>query len=114
MKKTFIFGHKNPDGDCYGAQVGLKELLKSLYPHKNIYIIGNDDTGYNGKVLGGDGKLHTLGAETYVGKSQQMIMIEGNTVSDRVKNIKFDNFESYIKVQNKFINFKRKDERTIF
>lgn len=32
-------------------------------------------------------------AETYVGKSQQMIMIEGNTVSDRVKNIKFDNFE---------------------
>lgn len=35
---------------------------------KNIYIIGNDDTGYNGKVLGGDGKLHTLGAETYVGK----------------------------------------------
>ena len=36
-----IFGHKNPDGDCYGAQVGLKELLKSLYPHKNIYIIGS-------------------------------------------------------------------------
>lgn len=35
---------------------------------KNIYIVGSDDTGYNGKVLGGDGKLHTLGAETYVGK----------------------------------------------
>lgn len=35
---------------------------------KNIYIIGSDDTGYNGKVLGKDGKLHTLGAETYVGK----------------------------------------------
>jgi len=32
-------------------------------------------------------------AETYVGKSQQMIMIEGNSVKDRVENIKFDNFE---------------------
>lgn len=35
---------------------------------KNIYIVGSDDTGYNGKVLGTDGVLHTLGAETYVGK----------------------------------------------
>lgn len=32
-------------------------------------------------------------AEVYVGKSQQMIMIEGNSVKDRVENIKFDNFE---------------------
>ena len=35
---------------------------------KNIYIIGSDDTGYDGKVLGKDGKLHILGAETFVGK----------------------------------------------
>ena len=25
-----IFGHVNPDGDCYGAQVGLREIIKAL------------------------------------------------------------------------------------
>ena len=35
-----IYGHKNPDGDCYGAQVGLREVIKSLYPNKEVYITG--------------------------------------------------------------------------
>lgn len=36
-----IFGHINPDGDCYGAQVGLKEIIKSLYPNKKVYTTGS-------------------------------------------------------------------------
>ena len=36
-----IFGHINPDGDCYGSQVGLKEILKSLFPNKKIYAVGS-------------------------------------------------------------------------
>lgn len=39
-----IFGHKNPDGDCYGSQVGLKEMLLSLYPNKKVYIVGSGYT----------------------------------------------------------------------
>ena len=35
-----IFGHLNPDGDCYGAQVGLREVILSLYPNKKVYITG--------------------------------------------------------------------------
>ena len=35
-----IYGHKNPDGDCYGAQVGLRELIYALYPEKKVYITG--------------------------------------------------------------------------
>lgn len=35
-----IFGHINPDGDCYGAQVGLREIIKFLYPKKEVYITG--------------------------------------------------------------------------
>ena len=38
-----IFGHVNPDGDCYGAQVGLREIILALYPKKKVYITG---TGY--------------------------------------------------------------------
>ena len=35
-----IFGHINPDGDCYGAQLGLREIILSLYPKKHVYIVG--------------------------------------------------------------------------
>ena len=35
-----IFGHINPDGDCYGAQVGLREIIHILYPSKKVYITG--------------------------------------------------------------------------
>ncbi len=35
-----IFGHINPDGDCYGAQVGLREIINYLYPNKKVYITG--------------------------------------------------------------------------
>ena len=35
-----IFAHFNPDGDCYGAQVGLKEVILANFPDKKVYITG--------------------------------------------------------------------------
>lgn len=35
-----VFGHINPDGDCYGAQVGMREIIRALYPNKKVYITG--------------------------------------------------------------------------
>lgn len=36
-----IYGHINPDGDCYGAQVGLKDIILSNFPEKKVYIAGS-------------------------------------------------------------------------
>ena len=36
-----IFGHLNPDGDCYGSAVALKRSLSQQYPHKKIFITGS-------------------------------------------------------------------------
>ena len=36
-----IFGHFNPDGDCYGSQIALKNILKLRYPQKQIYAVGS-------------------------------------------------------------------------
>jgi len=36
-----IFGHTMPDGDCYGSQIGLREILTRAYPHKRIYALGS-------------------------------------------------------------------------
>ncbi|CCE66579.1 DHH family phosphoesterase [Candidatus Mycoplasma haematominutum] len=35
-----IFIHERPDGDCLGGAFGLKEVIKSQYLSKNIYVVG--------------------------------------------------------------------------
>ena len=37
-----IFGHLNPDGDCYGSQIALRNILRNEYPQKQIYCVGDD------------------------------------------------------------------------
>jgi bifunctional oligoribonuclease and PAP phosphatase NrnA len=39
-KTIIIHGHKRPDGDCYGSQFGLKDILTTSFPNKNIYVVG--------------------------------------------------------------------------
>lgn len=36
-----IWGHGLPDGDCYGSQIGLRELIRNTFPHKKVYAIGS-------------------------------------------------------------------------
>ena len=36
-----IFGHLNPDGDCYGSQIALRNILKAKYPSKSVYAVGS-------------------------------------------------------------------------
>ena len=36
-----IFGHLNPDGDCYGSQIALRNILRNRYENKKIYCVGS-------------------------------------------------------------------------
>lgn len=40
-KVITIWGHGIPDGDCYGSQIGLREILRANYPEKEVYAIGS-------------------------------------------------------------------------
>lgn len=35
-----IHGHVNPDCDCYGSSLGLREILRDNFPNKKIYSLG--------------------------------------------------------------------------
>lgn len=35
-----IAGHIRPDGDCYGSQLGLKEVILATFPNKKVYCVG--------------------------------------------------------------------------
>ncbi|AGL89952.1 Phosphoesterase family protein [Candidatus Phytoplasma australiense] len=41
--KIIIHGHINPDGDCYGAQLGLKDVIKATFPDKKVYAVGENN-----------------------------------------------------------------------
>ena len=36
-----IWGHGLPDGDCYGSQVALKNMIQDSFPEKHVYIYGS-------------------------------------------------------------------------
>ncbi|MGI6392976.1 MAG: DHH family phosphoesterase [Candidatus Izemoplasmatales bacterium] len=36
-----IHTHIRPDGDCYGAAFGLKEILNESFPEKEVYVVGD-------------------------------------------------------------------------
>lgn len=36
-----IHRHSRPDGDALGSQIGLKEAIKSTFPRKHVYCVGD-------------------------------------------------------------------------
>lgn len=77
-----IYGHVFPDGDCYGSQIGLKELLCLNYPNKKIYALGS---GFK-KMLSLVGKMDTVDDEII--KSSLAIVLDSSTF-ERVEDRRF-------------------------
>ena len=67
-----IFGHRNPDGDCYGSQIALRNILRAKYPTKNVYCVG---TGLK-KFYDIIGRMDVVSDET-IAKSLA-ILLDGN------------------------------------
>ena len=40
--RIIIHRHQRPDPDAIGSQTGLAEILRSSFPHKEIYMVGKD------------------------------------------------------------------------
>jgi len=45
-----IFGHGLPDGDCYGCQIGLREIIRSAFPNKKVYAVGSGLPSMLGRI----------------------------------------------------------------
>lgn len=42
-----IHRHTNPDGDAIGSQVGLKHLIKTNFPMKKVFAVGDEPKRYS-------------------------------------------------------------------
>ena len=45
-KKIIIVRHVRPDGDCVGASLGLRNILRNTYKDKEIVSLGKDKAHY--------------------------------------------------------------------
>lgn len=56
--EIIIMRHKRPDPDALGSQLGLKAILKSIFPNKSIVALGEEEESLN--YLGRMDRVSTL------------------------------------------------------
>ena len=94
-----IFGHINPDGDCYGSQIGLRELLKLNYPDKKVYAVGSGLHRFFDFI----GNMDEVSDELI--KDSLAILVDGNDCS-RMEDPRVSTAKAHIKIDHHIENFK--------
>ncbi len=46
-----IFRHVRPDGDAFGSQLGLKDIIETTFPDKHVYALGFDKADIQEKLF---------------------------------------------------------------
>jgi len=87
-----IHGHKRPDGDCYGAQFGLKDIITASFPDKKVYVVGgtSDFVDYVGKV-------ETVEDETYKGA---LSIVVDTATKERISEPRYELGDFVIKIDH--------------
>ncbi len=88
-----IFGHINPDGDCYGSQIGLKNAILDNFQDKKVFIVG---TGYP-KLFSLMGSLDQVDDDTI--KNSLAIVVDTSN-QDRVEDQRFKLALDVIKIDH--------------
>ena len=93
-----IFGHIFPDGDCYGSQIGLRELIKLNYPEKKVYAVGSGLTRFF-KLIG---PMDQVSDEVI--KNSLAILVDGNDCS-RMEDQRVVTAKEFIKIDHHIENY---------
>ena len=91
-KTIIIAPHARPDGDCMGTAFGLKDLISSTYPDKQVYVVG-EEADYV-KFLGRVDKI-----DDHVFKGALVIAVDTATKS-RIADKRYNQGEFLIKIDH--------------
>lgn len=94
-----IFGHSYPDGDCYGSQIGLRELLRLNYPNKKVFAVGSGLKRFFHFI----GEMDDVDDETI--KQSLAILVDGNDFS-RMEDQRVETAKEFIKIDHHIENFR--------
>lgn len=94
-----IFGHINPDGDCYGSQIGLRDLLRLNYPNKKVYAVGSGWRRFFNLI----GNMDVVDDEII--KKSLAILVDGNDLM-RMEDQRIHAAKEFIKIDHHMENNK--------
>ena len=104
-----IVRHMRPDGDCIGSSFGLREILRSSFPNKKIYSVGDGVPEY----------LSFLGEEDQITEDiykDSLIIVVDTATSKRICNEFYTQGKKLIKIDHHIavesygeINYVRED-----
>lgn len=97
-----IFGHLNPDGDCYGSQIALRNILKAQYPNKSVYAVGTGLKKFY-KILG---ELDVVSLETI--QKSLAIIVDSNDLG-RLEDQRAKFAKDFVKIDHHIDNFTFKE-----
>jgi len=92
--RIFLFRHIRNDGDCVGATKGLKEIIKATWPHKEVYLI-EDENAEHLRFMGPD----DAPVDTELYKDALGIVLDTASAS-RITNKKFELCRELIKIDH--------------
>ena len=93
-----IFRHFRPDGDCKGATMGLRDILRLSFPEKNIYLIHDDHSDFL-EFMGQEDP--DVANEIY---EKSLAIVLDTATMDRIHNKKFALCKELIKIDHHIEN----------
>ncbi len=90
--KIIIHGHKRPDGDCYGSQLGLKGIIKASFPSKLVYVVGE-----RCEYVSFLGEMDEITDDMY---ENALVIVVDTAVSDRISDQRYSKASYVIKVDH--------------
>lgn len=89
-----LFRHFRPDGDCKGATMGLRDILRLSFPEKKVYLINDDHSDYL-EFMGKEDE--DVADEVY---EKALAIVLDTATPDRIHNQKFKLCKELIKIDH--------------
>lgn len=90
--KIIIHTHIRPDGDCYGAGFGLKEIIRESFPEKEVYVVG--EIAEHVKFIG---DVDTIADDTY---NDALVIVVDTATRDRIADQRYSLGKYVIKIDH--------------
>lgn len=99
--KIIIMRHQRPDGDCIGASLGLKDILRVSFKNKEIKVLADDFAESLNFIDYEDNNIHftnDIYDEEYYKDALCIVVDTANTA--RISNKMFDRVKEVIKIDH--------------
>lgn len=87
-----IHRHVRPDPDAYGSQAGLKEIIQTTFPHKQVYIVGEEDPSLHFLA-----RMDEIADDIY---EQALVIVCDTANTERICDDRYSKGEKLIKIDH--------------